>query len=84
MMASTFFFQPAILLSGFASPIENMPEIFQYITYLNPLRYFLVIVRGIFLKGSSIETLWPQILALLILGVAILTLSALRFKKRLQ
>jgi ABC-2 type transport system permease protein len=61
-----------------------MPEIFQYITYLNPLRYFLVIVRGIFLKGSSIETLWPQILALLILGVAILTLSALRFKKRLQ
>ncbi|MBA4391726.1 MAG: ABC transporter permease [Syntrophus sp. (in: bacteria)] len=84
MMASTFFFQPAILLSGFASPIENMPEIFQYITYLNPLRYFLVIVRGIFLKGSGIETLWPQVLALLILGVAIMTLSALRFKKRLS
>jgi ABC-2 type transport system permease protein len=83
MMASTFFFQPAILLSGFASPIENMPEIFQYITYLNPLRYFLVIVRGIFLKGSGIETLWPQVLALLILGVAIMTLSAFRFKKRL-
>lgn len=68
MMATFFFFQPAI---------------FQYITYLNPLRYFLVIVRGIFLKGAGFNVLWMQILALLILGLTILTLSATRFKKRL-
>jgi len=83
MMATFFFFQPAILLSGFATPIENMPVIFQYITYLNPLRYFLVIVRGIFLKGAGFNVLWTQILALLLLGLTILALSAARFKKRL-
>ncbi|OPY76684.1 MAG: Inner membrane transport permease YbhR [Syntrophorhabdus sp. PtaU1.Bin058] len=83
MMATFFFFQPAILLSGFATPIENMPVIFQCITYLNPLRYFLVIVRGIFLKGAGFNVLWTQILALLLLGLTILTLSAARFKKRL-
>jgi ABC-2 type transport system permease protein len=83
MMATFFFFQPAILLSGFATPIDNMPMVFQYITYLSPLRYFLVIVRGIFLKGVGWEVLWPQVLALFILGVLILSLSALRFKKRL-
>jgi ABC-2 type transport system permease protein len=60
-----------------------MPTAFQYITYLSPLRYFLVIVRGIFLKGVGIDILWPQIVALLVLGTVILTASALRFKKRL-
>lgn len=83
MMASFFFFQPAVLLSGFATPIENMPRAFQYITYASPLRYFLVIVRGVFLKGVGMEVLWPQVLALLVLGTAILLLSAMRFKKRL-
>jgi ABC-2 type transport system permease protein len=83
MMATFFFFQPAILLSGFATPIENMPLGFQYVTYLSPLRYFLVIVRGVFLKGVGLDILWPQVLALFILGVLILLLSALRFKKRL-
>jgi ABC-2 type transport system permease protein len=84
MMASFFFFQPAILLSGFATPIESMPLFFQYITYVSPLRYFLVIVRGIFLKGVGFDVLWPQVLALLVLGIAIFLLSALRFKKRLE
>ncbi|OPY75540.1 MAG: Inner membrane transport permease YbhR [Syntrophorhabdus sp. PtaU1.Bin153] len=83
MMATFFFFQPAILLSGFATPIETMPAVFQYVTYLSPLRYFLVIVRGIFLKGVGIDVLWPQIAALVALGVIILAASALRFKKRL-
>jgi ABC-2 type transport system permease protein len=83
MMATFFFFQPAILLSGFATPIENMPVAFQYVTYLSPLRYFLVIVRGVFLKGVGIDILWPQVLALFGLGMAILGLSAVRFKKRL-
>jgi ABC-2 type transport system permease protein len=83
MMATFFFFMPAILLSGFAFPIENMPLVFQYVTYLSPLRYFLVIVRGIFLKGLTFSILWPQIAALFILGISILFLSSLRFKKRL-
>jgi ABC-2 type transport system permease protein len=83
LMATFFFFQPAILLSGFATPIDTMPAVFQYMTYLSPLRYFLVIVRGIFLKGVGIDILWPQIAALLVLGVAILAASALRFQKRL-
>lgn len=84
IMASFFFLMPAILLSGFVTPIESMPEIFQYITYMNPLRYFLVILRGIFLKGVGIETLWPQLTALLFIGTGMLTLSALRFTKRLR
>jgi ABC-2 type transport system permease protein len=83
MTATFFFFQPAILLSGFATPIDTMPVAFQYITYLSPLRYFLIIVRGIFLKGVGIDILWPQIVALLVLGTAILAASALRFKKRM-
>jgi ABC-2 type transport system permease protein len=83
LMASFLFFQPAVLLSGFATPIENMPQVFQYITYASPLRYFLVIVRGVFLKGVGMEVLWPQVLALLVLGTAIFLLSAMRFKKRL-
>jgi len=83
IMATFLFFQPAILLSGFATPIENMPEVFQYLTYLNPLRYFLVIVRGIFLKGVGFDILWPEVAALAVLGVTILLLSSLRFKKRL-
>jgi ABC-2 type transport system permease protein len=84
MMATFLFFQPAILLSGFATPIETMPAVFQYITYLNPLRYFLIIVRGIFIKGVGIDILWPQILALFLLGAVVLTLSSFRFRKRLS
>jgi ABC-2 type transport system permease protein len=83
MTATFFFLQPAILLSGFATPIDTMPAVFQYITYFSPLRYFLIIVRGIFLKGVGINILWPQIAALLVLGIAILAASVLRFKKRM-
>lgn len=83
MMSTFFFYFPAVLLSGFMFPIVNMPEVIQYITYINPLRYFLIILRGIFLKGSGIHILWPQMLALLIMGVSILTLSSMRFQKRL-
>jgi len=84
MMASFFFSTPAFMLSGFAFPIRNMPEVVQYLTYLNPLRYFMEIVRGIFLKGTGISVLWPQMLALAVYGVAVMTLSALRFHKRLD
>ncbi|MBI5055665.1 MAG: ABC transporter permease [Nitrospirae bacterium] len=83
LMATFLFYIPAVLLSGFMFPIENMPKLIQYVTYINPLRYFLVIIRGIFLKGNWINILWPQIISLLLLGTAVITVSSLRFKKRL-
>lgn len=84
LMSAFFFFFPAILLSGFMFPIENMPEAVQWITYLNPLRYFLVIVRDVFLKGNGFAVLWPQYAALALLGTTLLGLSAARFRKRLS
>jgi ABC-2 type transport system permease protein len=84
IMSTFFFFQPVFILSGFAFPIRNMPEPVQYLTLLNPNRYFLEICRGIFLKGSGIDTLWPQITALAIFGICILYFSARRFHKRLE
>jgi ABC-2 type transport system permease protein len=84
LMATMLFYMPAILLSGFAFPVENMPAFFQYATYLNPLRYFLVIIRGIFLKGNGLDILWPPITALLVFGAVVIALSALRFRKRLN
>jgi len=84
MMMNFFFSMPAFMLSGFAFPIRNMPEAVQWLTYLNPLRYFMEILRGIFLKGAGVSVLWPQMLALAVYGVAVLTLSALRFHKKLD
>ena len=84
MMASFLFFMPAFMLSGFAFPIHNMPLAIQYLTYVNPLRYFVEIVRGIFLKGTGVSILWPQMLALTAIGLAVLGLSSLRFRKRLD
>lgn len=83
LMSSFFFYLPAVLLSGFMFPISNMPEPAQWLTYINPLRYFLVIIRDIFLKGSGMEILWPQFAALAVLGAALLLVSSLRFKKRM-
>jgi ABC-2 type transport system permease protein len=84
MMASFFFSTPCFMLSGFAFPIRNMPLAVQYLTYLNPLRYFIEIVRGLFLKGTGIAVLWPQMAILAVYGVSVLLLSALRFHKRLD
>jgi ABC-2 type transport system permease protein len=84
MMTMFFFFVPAILLSGFIFPIANMPELVQYLTYANPLRYFLVILRGIFLRGNGFDILWPQLLALSIVGATVFIFSSLRFRKRLE
>jgi ABC-2 type transport system permease protein len=84
MMTTIFFFTtPMIFLSGFVFPIENMPEWIQPLTYLIPLRYFLEILRGIFLKGIGLEILWPQAAALLAWGLAVLILATLRSSKRL-
>ncbi len=84
MIAQFFFFLPFIFLSGFTFPIANMPQWIQYLTYLIPLRYFLEIVRGIFLKGSDMSHLWPQATVLAVFGVAILSLSVLRFRRTLE
>ena len=83
MMTATFFFlTPMIYLSGFIFPIENMPRVIQYATYLIPLRYFLVIVRGIFLKGIGLDLLWPQAAALAAWGTVVLALAVARSRKR--
>jgi ABC-2 type transport system permease protein len=84
LIAQFFFFMPFMFLSGFAFPIENMPQVIQVFTYFIPLRYFLEIVRGLFLKGAGIGQLWPQAAALAGIGVVIFTLSVLRFRKTLE
>jgi ABC-2 type transport system permease protein len=84
MMGSFFFSTPAFMLSDFAFPIRNMPVAVQYLTYLNPIRYFIEIVRGIFLKGAGVDVLWPQMAALTVYGVTVLSLSAMRFQKKLD
>lgn len=85
MMVSAFtIMMPMIYLSGFAFPIENMPQIIQYVTYLVPLRYFISSIRAIILKGVGFNDLWGNLLALFIFGVSILFLSSLRFRKKLE
>ena len=83
MMSIFLFYMPTILLSGFAYPIANMPPLIQYFTLLNPLRYFLVIIRGIFLKGVGFHSLWPYMLVLAVMGFVVIVSSSLRFRKRL-
>ena len=73
----------AVLLSGFVFPIPNMPRVVQGLTFLDPLRYFMKTVRGIFLKGIGLDVLWPQIAALAVMGVVVLALATRRFKKTL-
>jgi ABC-2 type transport system permease protein len=85
MMASMFFIMtPMIYLSGFLFPIENMPPLIQAVTYLLPLRYFAEIVRGMFLRGATLATLWPNALALAVFAVVLTALAARRFRKTLD
>jgi ABC-2 type transport system permease protein len=79
MFTGQFFMVPNMLLSGFMFPISSMPPVMQYVTYLIPLRYFLRIVRGVFLKGVGVSALWPDAVALTVFGAVMLTLSILRF-----
>ncbi len=83
VMSTFLFFFPAMLLSGFMFPIRNMPQVVQWITYINPLRYYLIIIRGIFLKGIGLQVLWPQYAALAVIGAVMLFLSARRVRKTL-
>jgi ABC-2 type transport system permease protein len=84
MMTNFFFILPFFMLSGFVFPISNMPAVIQWLTYLNPLQYFLVIIRGIFLKGTGMDILWPQFLALAVLGGMVFAGAVNRFRKRLD
>lgn len=84
MMTTFFFILPFFMLSGFVFPIANMPEVVQWLTYLNPLRYFLVIIRGIFLKGVGLQVLWPQYVYMTILGLVVFSGAIARFRKRLD
>lgn len=81
MMTTFFFFYPAMLLSGFIYPIANMPVVVQWLTLLNPLRYFLIIIRGVFLKGVGFDVLWSQLAALIAIGVIVMAVAVSRFKK---
>jgi ABC-2 type transport system permease protein len=83
MMTTFFFFFPAMLFSGFIFPIANMPAVIQWLSLLDPLRFFLVIIRGVFLKGVGIDVLWPQFAALLVLGLGVMTFAVNRFHKTL-
>jgi ABC-2 type transport system permease protein len=83
-LMTSVLFQPFFMLSGFTFPIRNMPQLAQWLTFLNPVRYVMEIVRGIFLQGSGVSALWPQMTALAVFGVVILWLSVLRFHKQLE
>ena len=84
MVTSFFFIMPAITFSGFGFPISTMPQWMQDFSYLIPLRYFLVVIRGTYLKGVGMDILWPQMAAMACLGVALLTAAILRFHKALD
>jgi ABC-2 type transport system permease protein len=84
MVSAFFFIMPAITFSGFGFPISTMPQWLQYLTYLDPLRYFLVVLRGTYLKGIGLGILWPQMAAMAGLGLGMLTVSVLRFHKALD
>ena len=84
MVTSFFFIMPAITFSGFGFPISTMPQWLQYLTYLSPLRYFLIVLRGTYLKGVGLNILWPQMLAMAGLGSGLLLIAVLRFHKALD
>ncbi|MGB7975407.1 MAG: ABC transporter permease [Roseiarcus sp.] len=83
--ATNFFVvDPAFTLSGFSFPIASMPPLMQWLSNINPMTYYLVVIRGTFLKGVGLAVLWPQTVALATLGLALLGLSIPRFRKSLD
>ena len=84
MVTAFFFIMPSIMFSGFGFPLSTMPQWMQVCSYFNPLRYFLVVIRGTYLKGVGMDILWPQMAAMAVLGVTLLTVSVLRFHKALD
>ena len=85
MMTAAFTMMlPMVYLSGLIFPIENMPPAIQLVTYAIPLRYYADVIRGIFLRGSGLDVLWPEAVTLALMGLAILSVASLRFRKRLD
>jgi ABC-2 type transport system permease protein len=84
MMTNFFFIVPFFMLSGFVFPIANMPAFVQWLTHANPLSHFLVIIRGVFLKGVGFAVLWPQFLELALLGGLVFAAAVGRFRKRID
>jgi len=84
MMTTFFFAMPFFMLSGFVFPIANMPVVVQWLTHLNPLSHFLIIIRGVFLKGTGIGVLWPQFAELLVLGMVVFAGAVRLFRKRMD
>ncbi len=83
--ATNFFvINPAFILSGFSFPIASMPVFMQWLSHINPMSYYLIFIRGVFLKGVGLAVLWPQMLALAVLGFLLLGLSVMRFRKSLD
>jgi ABC-2 type transport system permease protein len=84
MVTAFFFIMPAVTFSGFGFPISSMPRAVQWLTYLDPLRYLLVVLRAVYLKGIGLGVLWPQMAAMAALGSLLLAISVLRFRKSLD
>jgi ABC-2 type transport system permease protein len=83
LLGTFLFIVPSTILSGFATPIQNMPPLIQDMTYLNPMRYFLIVARGVFLEGASTWSLMPQYWPLLVIGLATLTMAGWLLRRRL-
>ncbi|MDP2905160.1 MAG: ABC transporter permease [Candidatus Omnitrophota bacterium] len=83
-MSMFLFYMPTVLLSGFAYPIACMPKAIQWFTFGNPLRYFMVVTRSIFLKGVGMDVLWRQLVPLFVIGLVVISLSVFRFRKSLS
>jgi len=83
LLGGFMFLVPAVILSGFATPIANMSPAIQYLTYLNPMRYFIIILRGVFLEGATVSMLWPQYWPMVLIGILSLTLAAWLFRNRM-
>ncbi len=84
MVSGFFFLMPAVIFSGFGTPISSMPEWLQWLTYADPLRYFMVVLRSVYLKGVGLDVLWPEMASMAVFATAMLTLSVLRFHKSLD
>jgi ABC-2 type transport system permease protein len=83
LLTSFFINLPVIMLSGAVAPIQSMPKFFQYVALLNPLRYYIICIRSILLKGVGLDVIWPSVLMLAVFAVLLLTLSASRFRTQL-
>jgi drug efflux transport system permease protein len=84
MISAFFFLMPSVVFSGFGFPISSMPTAFQKLVMLNPLTHFLVVLRGVYLKGVGLPLLWPHMVAMAAIGTAMLTISVFRFRKSLD